>query len=144
METRNLVLAIAGIVLIAACTALALGWKGVADDAMRQVETSKEAQRRRVLDMPRINIGAEWIRYRREPIVRLAEIGSDPTIPALLERLKRDRKGDCDVAHVCIGNIVIIESLVWECGTVTDRIVRTAWAAGFDIIQAPARDPRMW
>ena len=143
METRNLVLAIAGIVLIAACTALAFGWKGAADDAMRQVESCRESRRRRVLDIPRINIGAQTISYRGERIVAIADLGPGSITP-LLERLKHDRKGDCDVSHVCLGNIVVIESLVYEGGGVMDRIVRTAWAAGFDVIQAPPRDPRMW
>ena len=140
METRNLVLAIAGIVLIAACGALALGWKDVAEDAMRQTEVVKEKQRKRVADLPRIVVGFRDITFRGEPMTTLEELSNANSLDRLLERLERDRKTQCDASRICLDNIVVLENVLGPSSGVTDRVVRTAWAAGYDIVHAPPRN----
>ena len=140
METRNLALAIAGIVLIVACSALALGWKGVAEDAMRQTEAYKAKQRKRVVDLPRIVVSFNDITFRGEPMAKLTELNTDGGLDKLLRRLEGERRTDCDVAHVCLDNIVVLESLLGPGTMGLEKLVRTAWAAGYDIIESPPRN----
>jgi hypothetical protein len=141
METRSSVLFIAGALLIVACSALAVGWRNVAEEATARTAQCERRQRTRVADIPRIVVGID-IQYRGEPVISVAELRDirTPHITALYQRLRRERRTSCDVAHVCLDNLVVLELVASIDDISTNLIIRTAWAAGYDIIASPPRN----
>lgn len=134
---------IAAVVLIIACTALAVGWKNVAEQAVARTAQCEARQKKRVADIPRIVVGLD-IKYRGEVVLPTADVRNfaSPTVPItpLYQRLVRDRRTTCDVAHVCLDNLVVLELVASLDHISTELIVRTAWAAGYDIIKSPPRN----
>ena len=146
METRNLVLVAAGITLIAACCLLASGWSKVAEDAAIATERCELRQRKRVADIPRLTVGRDIV-YRDEVLISVENLqrrGLGWTISELYERLERDRRTDCDPSRLCLDNMVALELTAGLDSTLVESIVRTAWAAGYDIVSTPPPNPRTW
>lgn len=144
MEARAFVLA-AVAALIVACGALALGWKQVAEDAAGQATRCEQQQRKRVADVPRITVGLD-IAYRGEVVASVTEPSRDDfaKIDALYEVLVKDRRPRCDASLVCLDNLVVLEAIGSIQGYVIDRIVRTAWLAGYDVVVAPPHRAGTW
>jgi len=143
MESKNLFLVIAGLALVIACSALALGWMKVAEDAGAEVQRCEARQRKRVADIPRITIGID-ITYRDKPIVSVADLRNLDApgikIDVLFEILDKERRKTCDASHICLDNLLVLETVAEIDSRIVNRIVRTAWAAGFDIVMAPPRN----
>lgn len=143
METRNLVLAAAGVALIVACCALAMGWMRVAEDAAAETQLCERKNRRRVAEIPRIVVGTH-IAYQNEVLLPVDAVRHEdaPTfkIDVLYERLQRDHRENCDASHVCLDNLVVLVLEGEIESRIVNKIINTAWAAGFDIVASPQRN----
>lgn len=146
METRNLVLAIAGAILIVACSALAMGWKQVAEDAMRAQRECVATGEVHVAALPRLEIGTD-IMFQGDRLISADLVAHDdsPTfkIDALFERMDGARKHTCDSNKICIDNLAAL-SFDEPNIRVLKKVVNTAWAAGYDVVLRPQHDQRSW
>ena len=141
METRNILLVAAGAILIIACTALARGWMQVAENAALETQKCEGRQRKRVADIPRIVVGTDIV-YRGEALISVDKARSQSLarIDALYDRLKRDRRTDCDASLVCLDNLIVLELVTSLDTPLANLIVNTAWAAGYDVIASSPRN----
>jgi hypothetical protein len=142
METRNIMLVAAGVILIVACTALARGWMQVAEQAAVETQKCEGRQRKRVADIPRIVVGNDIV-YRGEVVVSVASLRDGHAvarIAPLYHRLRRDRRTDCDASLVCLDNLIVLELVTSLDTTLANQIVNTAWAAGYDVIASAPRN----
>ena len=144
MESRNWVLAIAGAIMIVACSALAVGWKNVAEDALAAQRQCIATGERHVAKLPRIAIGADIV-FEGETLISTDDVLRDSPafkVDALFEKMDRLRK-PCDSNKVCLDNLV---SLTFENPDirVVKTVVNSAWAAGFDVLLRPQHETRSW
>ncbi|MDQ3340377.1 MAG: hypothetical protein M4D80_34905 [Myxococcota bacterium] len=141
METRNILLVVAGFVLIVACVALARGWMQVAEQAGVETQKCESRQRKRVADIPRIIVGTDIV-YRGEALISVNALRSRSVarIDELYDRLKLDRRTDCDASVVCLDNLIVLELVTSLDAQLANLIVNTAWAAGYDVIASSPRN----
>jgi len=143
METRNLVFFAAGVALIVACCALAMGWMRVAEDAAAETQLCERKNRRRVAEIPRIVVGTHIV-YQNEVLLPVDALRHEdsPTfkIDKLFERLEKDHHSTCDASQVCLDNLVVLVLDGEIESRIVNKIINTAWAAGFDLVASPQRN----
>lgn len=141
METRGFVVGIGAVVLIVACSALAGGWMRVADDALAERDRCIATRSKAVFDIVRITITETDIRYRGVPLAATEAVrGAGFTFDPLFDRLHAERVAKCASNRVCLDNLVLVDNAGGN-DEVLARIVRTGWAAGYDVV---LQAPRTW
>jgi hypothetical protein len=144
VETRGIFLVTAALVVMIACSVLAAGWMDMADQAVAATARCEARQRKRVLDLPRISVDRD-IKFRGLSVARSFDLHIDSPMmkfEPLLEVLQADHMATstCDANLACVDNLLALETADTVPSDVLNLVVRTAWAAGYDVVIVPRRD----
>jgi hypothetical protein len=147
METRNWIIAIACATLIVACSLLAIGWKGIAEDARAAEQACIASQQVRVYTLPRIELGAN-LTYRNRVLGPTSQFADDSPmfkIDELFDEMDRQNavKHPCEPYMICLDHLVTLRFDDADIRIVR-KVVTTAWAAGFDVVLRPQNEQRSW
>ncbi len=148
MESRGLVVVSAGVLLLAALCALAVGWMHMADDALAAKKRCELTQYRQATSLPTISIAGDAIVFENELVATTSSVllGDSPTfkIDALFEKLDKLHRKPCDPNRVCLDNLVVLRTAEPVDSHLLQKIANTVWAAGFDLVHAPRHSHDSW